>query len=391
MNTSATNNCKLFFAGDICISQSINSNFISGDLLNHIQSHDFSVANFEAPVIEENFKKINKAGPHIFQESTYDYLLQKKLFNVLSLANNHILDYGFEGLQKTIEVLKKYNIEFSGAGINYKEIYKPLIITKNNIRIGIIAAAEAQFGCAKSEEQQTGYAWLFSDIIVKNILDLKNKVDFILILPHAGLEMEDLPLPEWRKLYKSFIDFGADIIIASHPHVIQPKETYKGKEIYYSLGNFLFTSEHTDHRWYESLTLSCEFIKTEQGNKIIIYENFTKNENGYLDFCKPEVSDYEKSNEILNNTDLYFTTINQICKNAWENYYKNYYKFGNSEIHFNIRFQKLPRLAQKILWKFIYLFIKEANENEILLYHNISIDTHRFAVERALKNRNYIV
>ncbi len=113
---------------------------------------------------------------------------------------------------------KKINI--LGAGTSFRDTYAPLILQKNGLEIALIACGESQFGCLKYPEQSDGYAWIFSEQIAKNIMNLRNEVDFIIVLPHAGLEMADIPLPEWRHFYRTLIDYGADLVIASHPHVI---------------------------------------------------------------------------------------------------------------------------------------------------------------------------
>ncbi len=383
---SPDNKLSVVFAGDICISQKINKDFCSNELTSLIKKHDYRIANWEAPIIKDTHKKNIKTGPHIHQDNSYKYFIKKELFNVFSLANNHITDYGSDGLKNTINKLSDYKL--TGVGFDFNSIYKPLILNKNGISIGLIAACESQFGCIKENHNISGgYAWIFSNIIIKNIIELKNKVDFIIILPHAGLEMENLPLPEWRNLYKTFIDYGADLVVASHAHVIQPKETYQGKSIYYCLGNFFFNTNIKNQNWFNSLILSCEFVKNNNQKEIIINEFFTNSENSYLNFADDKIkTHFSKLNNIFEDEEKYMSTIEDICVKYWYKYHKGYYGYTLKKLIMKY----VPGFIKKIISSIIHKPITNDNIN-VMLYHNIAIETNRFVVERALKKINKIL
>lgn len=391
MNTSGKNDqCSMFIAGDICLSNTIDDKFISDELCDLIKSHDLRIANWEAPIINNEHQKINKAGPHIHQDKSYKIFLERKLFNLYSIANNHILDFGKDGLEETIKELRN-TCKILGAGLTYNDIYKPLVSEINHVKIAFIACAESQFGCVKyANTADYGYAWVFSDLIPKLIQDLKNKVDFVVVLPHAGLEMENFPLPEWRRCYKNFIEYGADLVIASHPHVIQPKEIYQGKAIYYSLGNLLFNSDHKDERWSRSIGLSIDFIKAN--HQIEINECFIKFEQNLLQLDRKEQTHYISLCKTILIDEVYKQQIESICLNAWKGYYESYYTYGKFDISYTNNFFKLPAVLRKLIDKILNTILRKNNiKNQVLLYHNISIETHRFVVERALKKLNNIL
>jgi len=386
MKIDKENKLKLFFGGDVCISSPISSDFISNELANQIKNNDFRVINWEAPIIKSTDNKSKKAGPSIFQNSTYSSFLEKNLFNVFSLANNHIMDYGENALKNTINILEQCGTTF-GASPNYDQIYKPLILDKNGIKVALISCGEAQFGCAKSEETQGGFAWVFSPQIPKLIRELKSKVNFIVVVPHAGLEMEELPLPEWRSCYKNLIDLGADLIVASHPHVIQPKEKYKDKYIYYSLGNFLFNSANKHPKWGSSLALNCEFIIDENREKSIeIKEIFCTYKKNILQIDNSLITNFTKMNNELINHTYYLNKINQICVDHWNDYYESYFFYERNNIRYTEMFKNLPDILKKIIQLINHRFLKVVpNKNKTMVYHNIAIETNRFAVERAIK------
>ena len=217
---------KLFACGDV-VNLTSNNNFIDDKLVSIIQNCDISICNFEAPIETQGMEAINKAGPHVYQSKNSIKYLREVGFDIVSLANNHIYDYGQSALENTIDELNKYEIEQIGGGINFNSAYTTKIIDKNGVKIGVIAGCENEFGCLYEKKNRGGYAWLLHYIIEDNIRDLKQKVDSVVLIAHAGVEDIDFPIKEWREIYKRFCDIGVDVIIGHHPHVPQGYEKYK--------------------------------------------------------------------------------------------------------------------------------------------------------------------
>ncbi|MEM6630824.1 MAG: CapA family protein [Bacteroidota bacterium] len=364
---------KLLFLGDLCVSNPIDSSPFSKKVIGLFQEMNAVFINWEAPLIQRNFPKHKKAGPHIAQDPSVKLLLEKPYFTHAALANNHIYDYGLEGLRHSIEELQRVGIQTFGAGRNLEEVYQPCLVEHSGIKIGLISVGEAQFGVVKDDFDSTnGYAWALSQKIGKLIQSLKNSCDQVIILSHAGLEMESLPLPEWRSLYKSYIDWGADLVIGSHPHVIQGKETYQGKTIYYSLGNFFFNSSNTSEAWTTSMGIECEVSPTE----IVCKEHFFNFQENTIHKISP-IPTFNELSDCLRkeNYALYMEAINEIVTRNWSNVYKSYYAF------------RQDRKTRKILNSKIFNKIVERKVirgSELMLLHNIRIESHRFVVERAL-------
>lgn len=367
---------KVLFFGDICICNSLTGFSISESLAELLKTVDSTVANWEAAIVNDaNYLPIKKAGPTIKQHSDYELLLRAQNFSYVSLANNHIMDYGKQGLQNTIQVLESSGIKCFGAGLSVEQAYKPMIIEDQGLRVGLISVGEAQFGTIKYEDAP-GYAWACHPTLTSIIAKTKQQVDFLLMLPHAGLEMVDLPLPEWRQIYRSWIDCGADLVIGSHPHVIQGKESYKGSTIYYSLGNYLFNDYRQESsKWWNSLGLVVEFSKA----KLNVIEHFIS--------FDPEVSELSLNKKNLKkfrelclplkgtNEADFLEAINQICVQKWHEYYEKYYAYG---------FPKNSRI-EKSRFKHFFFNRLVKKGSKLMLYHNINIETHRFVVERALR------
>ncbi len=180
-------------------------------------------------------------------------------FNLFQMANNHAFDWGEAGFRKTKEALGDAAF---GAG-TYDEAYKVKVVEVNGVRFGFLALSFAAYtGVFDDVTKHDGLGCAYiNDLNVNHIIvDAKKQVDYLFILPHDGIEYVDVPLPETIARYRDFIDYGADGVIGTHPHCPQGWESYNGKPIFYSLGNFLFNSkEGYDYRatnrphWYEGL------------------------------------------------------------------------------------------------------------------------------------------
>ena len=348
---------KIFASGDI-VNNTGNSNFVDENLKTIIQEHDISFCNFEAP-IETSSNKIIKAGPHIFQNKDSIKYTKEVGFNLFSLANNHIYDYGETGLKNTIDKIKEENIKYLGAGLNYEEAYQPLIIDINNTRIGFIAASEAQFGCLTENNEKSGYAWINSNKIDKTILMLRNQVDLIILSSHAGAESTYVPLPEWRDRYKYLCDIGVNLILGHHPHVPQGYEEYNTSYIFYSLGNFYFDTANHEKTSNDSYSLSINIENNKIKNIDFIYHKNINNQTTLVDEDKINFS-IENLNNILKIN--YEENVNELVINYFKSFYYNYYKTALSN--------ELDKIT---------------TNQAILLLHNIKIDSHRYIVQRALE------
>ncbi len=234
---------KIFVSGDVVNYSHSDGKICHDDLAEIIKSADFAICNFEAPVSGFGAPK-PKAGPRHNQCPGTIEGLKKQGFDMLLLANNHIMDYGCDALEATLRIARENDFDTIGAGLNNMEAYKPLIKELDGVKIGMINACEAQFGVIDYFDRCTkaGYAWINHSRVDKNIIMLRQRCDFIIIFSHAGLEHYFIPQKEWRDRYRHFCDLGADVVVGSHPHVPQGYEIYKNSLIFYSLGNFYFDS-----------------------------------------------------------------------------------------------------------------------------------------------------
>jgi len=243
-NPDSCRSVSLFICGDILNKEKVNGKVCSEELADIITSADYSVCNFEAPV--SGYGEMQPTpGVHYNQRQETLSGLKKQGFNLLLLANNHMLDFGKEALKATLSMAKETGLDTIGAGLDEESAYQPLIKDLNGLKVGLINGCEAQFGVFDymGNSHEAGYAWINHFNIDKNIIRLRNECDFVIVFSHAGLEHFSLPQYGWRLRYKHFCDLGADIVIGSHPHVPQGYEKYGKSWIFYSLGNFYFDTK----------------------------------------------------------------------------------------------------------------------------------------------------
>lgn len=211
-------------------------------LENVFLSTDFNFGNLEVPISGRNdvFGKglvFNMNERDIAGLKTYN-------FRVLNLANNHALDQGINGLRNTRKFLAENNFTFFGAGDNLEQAWQPKSVVVNGVKIGFVGASYASVndgGVARND-----YIARIEDTerLKKAIEQLRSDgANFIVATMHAGVEYTRRPHQPQIDFARSAIDLGADIVIGAHPHWAQVFEQYKGKYIFYSLGNFIFDQE----------------------------------------------------------------------------------------------------------------------------------------------------
>ncbi len=224
---------KLLFLGDIMLDRWIRQtaekkgyDFIFGDTDNILRDNDLVIGNLEGPITDnESRSKNTEFGTR--ENLTFTFapetaaVLNKHNIKLANLGNNHILNFGEGGLEQT----KKY---LSGAEVGY--------FGTNDLRFKIYDLGENKiaFVCYNQFENNA------IEKTIKDIGEIGNKADTVILYAHWGKEYDTSILPIIRMLGHKFVDAGADLIIGSHPHVVQEKEIYNGKTIYYSLGNFIF-------------------------------------------------------------------------------------------------------------------------------------------------------
>ena len=237
-DTSATSTLNIFVAGDIMLDRNVRNKInkegfdsVFGDIEKMVQGYDVVVANLEGPMTT-NPSLTTSLKSKVLQ-FTFDPamapLLKNAGFTIFGLANNHTDNFGREGLAETRGYLANSNLAYYGDPENATEV--ATTTTVHGITVAFVGFH--QF----SEEN---FPHVFNEIRRLHTLKEQGSVDYIIVSPHWGVEYKKTPTDYQQLLGHQFIDAGADAVIGSHPHVVETLETYKGKPIYYSLGNFVF-------------------------------------------------------------------------------------------------------------------------------------------------------
>jgi hypothetical protein len=249
--------------GDFYISPDlINGDYFDEDILAIFNNSDLNVVNLEGPLIGDKADKIAKAGPHLNICPDSVFLLKQIRADLLTLANNHIMDYGVQGLINTFSVCDGNSISHVGAGMSLEEAQDPFIIEKENIKIAILNFAEHEWSIADKNRAGANPLNLVENI--RQIKKAKEISDFVIVIIHGGHERYHLPSPRMVSQYRFFAENGASVIIGHHTHCISGYEVYNDVPIFYSLGNFLFTMKSDFESAYTGLVLNLKVKPNEK-------------------------------------------------------------------------------------------------------------------------------
>lgn len=239
---------RLLFAGDLMPGGVVldDSNVFSDDIYNLFSEAELRIATLECAIGENmSFDQVKMENPLwrniIYAPDRAIDKLKELNINIVSLANNHIYDLGEDGLRNTINLLKKNSIKYVGAGLNDEEASSPAVFNIKGKTLAFLAYMEPYWRAPHpAGVDSPGINLLQMDKVLDDVRKAKEKYDYVFVLPHWGVEYTYFPLAVDRKKAWSIVKAGADGIIGSHTHQIQPW-IRKGKSfIFFSLGNFLF-------------------------------------------------------------------------------------------------------------------------------------------------------
>ena len=260
---------NLLISGDFCITPDfLEKNLFDPSVVELFNQSDYNIVNLECPITQDNANnKILKTGPHLCTDERICCHLKKININAVTLANNHLLDYGEKGLCDTLNTLQSQNISFVGGGKNIAEASKPLFIENNNLRIAVINFCENEWSIATNDCGGANPLDIVDN--TNQIKEAKQKADFVIVIAHGGHEYYQLPSPRMVKQYRFFIDNGADAVIGHHTHCISGLEIYKNCPIAYSLGNMIFTCDSQFNVWYTGLLAQLKIVKNKSVDIIL--------------------------------------------------------------------------------------------------------------------------
>lgn len=239
---------SIIFTGDIGFDRYMankweDDEFLSPELLNFFKNSDHICLNVEGAIIEvdENvqrgrfFHAMNPKSISVFNKIGAD---------IWSIGNNHTMDMGEPGVISTIEHARRNNVMCFGAGRNIKEASEPIYLNEAG-GIGIFGVSYMPEDTPATETQAGFFCWHDMDYIQARIDEIKARCRWCVIVAHGGEEFASMPIPYTREKFLKYLEMGADVVVAHHPHVPENYETTEdGKAIFYSLGNFIFDTDY---------------------------------------------------------------------------------------------------------------------------------------------------
>lgn len=267
---SSSGSVKLLFAGDLFLTDLLQTKYsrqgisaaASDGLLSVLREADIFMLNQEFPFGTTGEAMAEKE--YTFRvDPGYISVLSDLSVDIVTLANNHMLDFGRSPLTETLQTLDSAGIAHVGAGENLEEAKALKTFEVNGKTIGFLGASRVipEYSWNASSDTSGLFTTYDASALVEQIKKAEESCDFTVVYVHWGVERSTRPEEYQKTLAKQYIDAGADAVIGAHPHVLQGMEYYQGKPVFYSLGNFIFNNGS-----YESML--AELTLGEDGTEI---------------------------------------------------------------------------------------------------------------------------
>lgn len=328
-------NIELFEKGDV-------NTLLGSDLIDIIHSADYRIFNLEIPLVNES-SPIKKCGPNLIASTKCISAYKAMKIDLLTLANNHILDQGSKGLESSISTLKQAGISYVGVGNSIKEASRPKIISCEGKKIGVYACVEHEFTVATENESGANPVDLLET--PDHIIELKKQCDYVIVLYHGGKEQYRYPSPNLQKICRKLVEKGADLVVCQHSHCIGCKEEYKQGTIVYGQGNFLFDDEENEY-WQTSLLImisdnfKIKYLPLKKNKSTVRLAKGDEAENILEQFNlrSEEILDPEKVNQHYDELAIY---------------YKNFYLLSVMKIKRGLLYRIINKLSNGLVEKTI--------------------------------------
>ena len=243
MTAIRNNTIRLAAVGDLLLTALPGDNTargleaLSDDVRELFSSCDIVLANLECTLSGD---ECVPTEPLVLSTEKQIRSLRDSGINIVTLGNNHTFDSFDQGFKTLTEILKDLDIPSFGAGLDYSEAARPVVMERNGVSLAFMGFVDRSSGPQGfADENKSGVAEFSVEHICQQIKDVKAKVDHVVISPHWGRERFRIPSREQMEQARTLVDAGASMILGHHPHVMQGLEMYRGAPVAYSLGNFM--------------------------------------------------------------------------------------------------------------------------------------------------------
>ena len=260
-------------AGDIMLGRSVNTQILAtadrfpfNYTAEYLRGCDLSIGNLERVV--STMGDPVPAKPFHFRADPMGFgRLTAAGFDIVSLANNHSGDYGTGAYTDMLAQLPANGLTPVGGGLTLAGAHQPVIRTIRSTTVGLLAYCEIGPMSFAATRTSPGHAWLDPTLMQSDIVAVRSHVDYLIVFTHWGVEYQASQTANQQSLAHRAVDSGADLVVGSHPHVVQPAELYHGKPIVYSLGNFVF-----DEMWTPDVRRGNVLILTIAGRQLVNWQ-----------------------------------------------------------------------------------------------------------------------
>jgi poly-gamma-glutamate capsule biosynthesis protein CapA/YwtB (metallophosphatase superfamily) len=325
---------RICAVGDVCFQGSVLvTNTIFSEIFSIVFNCDIAIANLENPLTTRDHGVDGKCTLQGSPE--WAKILKDTGFNIVSLANNHIMDYGPEGLFDTIRSLDSVGILHVGAGKNIEEARAPLFMQVKGKSLAIFARSSVIVSSPSYAGPTTpGVAFLEASELIERIKAIRSQVDLIILFLHWGIEEYSYPSPSQVKLAREFVEAGADAIIGHHPHVLQGVQRVGKALVAYSLGNFLFNN----FRWMKDTENADILYELSEANRkgMILQLDWSGNSNiGYSAvFTRIDANGHIQVESDNYNNRILLGNLSKVYKSFFYSFWWRLYSF---RMEWNIR------------------------------------------------------
>ena len=329
---------KILIAGDFCPCDRVKSAFelgefdkVLGGVKPVVESADYSIVNFECPIVKGGETPISKVGPNLYCSERGLKAVKYAGFDCVTLANNHFYDYGDEGVKNTLAYCEKYAIDYVGGGNDIDEASKVLYKKTKGQTLAVVNCCENEFSIATKTTAGSNPLNPIQQYYA--IKEARKFADRVLVIVHGGHEHFQLPSLRMVETYRFFIDAGADAVVNHHQHCYSGYELYQGKPIFYGLGNFCFDSpRHHSGIWTEGYVVMVDFDNDMPDFQLFPYKQCTDNPNIELLSQDAFNDKLNELNSIITDSsalqmaiDRYYQTCVNQYANLFEPIYNRYY------------------------------------------------------------------
>lgn len=315
-----TNNITVIIGGDFCPSGNMEIDLrkrtlaaadVVGSLRPLFEAGDIRVVNLECPLSERG-TLIAKPSARLRAHPTMIELLQCLGADVVTLANNHVRDYGSVGVTDTLELCATKGIRTVGAGATLEAARQPLYVVVKGRRIAFVNAAEQEFANATATRAGANPLDLIS--VLQDLRQARSRADHVILIVHGGLEMTHVTSPESVRMLRFLAEQGVAAVVRHHSHFVQGVEVWKGVPIFYGLGNLLFNLDsRMPDGWYQGLVVALT-ISNENAFGVTLHPILQCDE-----ALSVRLLDGEAKAQALRNIDVYSAMLanEQVLAKAW--------------------------------------------------------------------------